>query len=202
LSAMDDVVSYEALRELLSVQSAETRYGAFRSLWAMDKHAAIVRGDPLNGQFSLHVLDVDGPPMIHVTKSFRPEIVLFGKSHQFQLPLVLDAGSKILVNGLSGGQITVSKFEPGTAPKQRVVSTDVEEVVRTIVDMGGTYPDVVQALQQAKQEGALASRFRVDALPEPGRRYDRDIDKTDEAAQTGPSRDVASPLPNLFSRRR
>jgi len=202
LSAMDDVVSYDALRELLSVQSAETRYGAFRSLWAMDKHAAIVRGDPLNGQFSLHILDVDGPPMIHVTKSFRPEIVLFGKSHQFQLPLVLDAGSKILVNGLSGGQITVSKFEPGTSPKQRVVSTDVEEVVRTIVDMGGTYPDVVQALQQAKQEGALASRFRVDALPEPGRRYDRDSDKTDEATQTGPSRDVASPLPNLFSRRR
>ena len=68
--------------------------------------------------------------------------------------------------------------------------------------MGGTYPDVVQALQQAKQEGALASRFRVDALPESGRHYDRDRDKTDEAAETRPSRVVASPLPNLFSRRR
>jgi len=202
LSTMNDVDSYDALRDMLSVQSTETRYGAFRSLWAMDEDAAIVRGEPLDGQFNLHVLDVGGPPLIHVTKSFRPEIVLFGKSHQFQLPLVLDAGSKILVNGLSGGQITVSKFEPGKSPEKRVVSTDVEEVVRTIVDMGGTYPDVVQALQQAKHEGALASRFRVDALPEPGRRYDRNGDKPDEVAQTGPSRDVASPLPNLFSRRR
>jgi HEAT repeat protein len=33
LSAMDDVMAYDALRELLSVQSAETRYGAFRALW-------------------------------------------------------------------------------------------------------------------------------------------------------------------------
>ena len=27
---MDDVIAYDALRDLLSVQSAETRYGAFR----------------------------------------------------------------------------------------------------------------------------------------------------------------------------
>ena len=32
LSAMDDASAYDALRSLLEVKSAETRYGAFRSL--------------------------------------------------------------------------------------------------------------------------------------------------------------------------
>jgi flagellar basal body P-ring protein FlgI len=207
LSAMDDVIAYDALRDLLSVNSAETRYGAFRALWAMNEHDPFVRGEDLAGQFSYHVLDVPGPPMVHVTRSFRPEIVLFGKDQQFRLPLVLDAGKNILVNGLEGGQITVSRFVPDAEPQQRVVSTSVDEVVRTIVELGGTYPDVVQALQQAAQDGALASRFRVDALPQPGRPYDRNMphhsyDQRDE----GPSSrgeedsqlDVSTPLPDLF----
>src|SRR5262249_42973358 len=38
LSAMDDANAYDALRSLLEVKSAETRYGAFRALWAMNQH--------------------------------------------------------------------------------------------------------------------------------------------------------------------
>ena len=51
------------------------------------------------------------------------------------------------------------------------MSTNVDEVIRAIVDLGGEYPDVVQMLQQAKAAGALTSRFREDALPEPGVEY-------------------------------
>ena len=36
LSAMDDMAAYDALDQLLEVPSAETRYGAFRALWAMN----------------------------------------------------------------------------------------------------------------------------------------------------------------------
>jgi hypothetical protein len=41
------------------------------------------------------------------------------------------------------------------------------------VAVGGTYPDVVQAFQEAKAGGALPGRFEVDAVPETGRAYDR-----------------------------
>lgn len=197
LSAMDDVLSFEALRELLSVSSAETRYGAFRSLWAMNEHDNLVRGEQLENRFSLHVLNTEGPAMVHVTRSYRPEIVLFGKDQQFQLPLVLDAGPNILVNGMSGAKITISKFHTGADPEQRVVSTSVEDVIRAIVDLGGTYPDVVQALQQAKEDGALPSRFRVDALPEAGRRYATESDESTEPEPVN----VSTPRPDLFSRR-
>jgi flagellar basal body P-ring protein FlgI len=210
LSAMNDVMAYDALRSLLELNSAETRYGAFRALWAMNHRDPFIRGQRLGEQFDLHVLDVTGPKMVHVTRSFRPEVVLFGKDQHFELPLVLDAGQNILVNGQSGDKITVSKFAPGAEPQQRVVSSSVEEVIRAIVDIGGTYPDVVQALQQAKKDGSLPSRFAVDALPQPGRQYDRDSSHehgehhTDDPAADSQDMplDVSTPLPSLFTQER
>jgi flagellar basal body P-ring protein FlgI len=207
LSAMNDVMAYDALRSLLDVNSAETRYGAFRALWAMNRRDPLVRGQQLGDQFDLHVLDVPGPKMVHVTRSFRPEVVLFGKDQHFELPLVLDAGQNILVNGQSNDKITVSKFSPGAEPQQRVVSSSVEDVIRAIVDLGGTYPDVVQALQQAKKDGSLTSRFAVDALPQPGRQYDKDASHehsdqhSDDPATDSQELplDVSTPLPSLFT---
>jgi flagellar basal body P-ring protein FlgI len=210
LSAMDDALAYDALRSLVEVRSAETRYGAFRALCAMNQSDPFLRGEKLGDQFHYHVLDVTGPDMIHVTRSHVPEIVLFGKDQELHLPLVLDAGKRIMVNGLSGGNITVSRFSPGEEPEQRVVSTRVDDVIRAIVELGGTYPDVVQALQQAKIDGALASRFEVDALPQPGRPFDRHADRAAAPASTGSGLDgdqlrpleVATPLPDLFGQQR
>ncbi|MEX2169483.1 MAG: flagellar basal body P-ring protein FlgI [Pirellulales bacterium] len=207
LSVMDDVVAYDELRSLLEVTSAETRYGAFRSLWSMNANDALIRGEMLGGQFSYHILDIAGPQMVHVTRSFRPEIVLFGADQQLKLPLVLDAGKNILVNGMSGEQVTISRFMPGMPPEKRVVSTSVDEVIRTIVELGGAYPDVVQALQQAKTDGALTSRFRIDALPDVGRDYDRSDstladEKSDEEPESGGNYRVGTPLPDLFSAKR
>ncbi len=210
LSAMDDATAYDALRSLLEVPSAETRYGAFRALWAMNQHDPLLHDENLSDQFHYHVLDVPGPDMVHVTQSHLPEIVLFGRDQQFKLPLMLDAGKAILVNGLKGDQITVSRFEAGAEPKQQVVPPRVDDVIRAIVALGGTYPDVVQALQQAKTDGALPSRFEVDALPQPGRRYDRPADDlrndgdkpADTAANPERAIEVATPLPDLFARPR
>ncbi|HEY4234956.1 MAG TPA: flagellar basal body P-ring protein FlgI [Lacipirellulaceae bacterium] len=209
LSAMNDVTAYDALRSLLEVSSAETRYGAFRALWAMNQRDPFIRGERLGDQFELHVLDVPGPKMVHVTRSYRPEIVMFGKDQRFELPLVLDAGNNILVNGQSGDKITVSKFSPGAEPQQKVVSSSVVDVIRAIVDLGGTYPDVVQALQQAKKDGSLTSRFAVDALPQSGRQYDHDVHEHAERHTDDPAADsqdapvdVSTPMPNLFTQER
>jgi len=208
LSAMDDATAYDALRSLLEVKSAETRYGAFRALCAMNQQDPLLHDENLGAQFHYHVLDVPGPDMVHVTESHLPEIVLFGKDQQFKLPVMLDAGKAILVNGLNGEKVTVSRFAAGAEPKQQVVSAKVDDVIRAIVALGGTYPDVVQALQQAKTDGALPSRFEVDCLPQPGRRYDRlaeaaHKDGNDSAvvpASAEKAIEVATPLPELFGR--
>ncbi|MCC6494001.1 MAG: flagellar basal body P-ring protein FlgI [Pirellulales bacterium] len=181
LGAMKDGAASEALFGMLSLKSAETRYGAFRALTAMAPDDPRIGGVKLGsgGKFNYHVLDIPGPPMIHVTNSHQPEVVLFGKEHRFQTPLFVDAGPWILVKGNAGAQITVSRFAPREPTQQRIVSTNVDEVIRAVVDLGGDYPDVVQMLQQAKNLGALPSRFRVNALPQSG----RTVDLGDEGAQ-------------------
>jgi flagellar basal body P-ring protein FlgI len=173
LSAMADGAASEALAELLSVKSAETRYGAFRALSTMASEDLRVRGEDMNGRFKYHRLDCGGPPMIHVTNSHRPELVLFGRDHALKLPLVLDAGPRILVNGMKGDKITVSRFGPNNPTEQRIVDPNVDAVVRAVIDLGGGYPDVVQLLRQAKESGALPSRYTENALPEAGRVPDR-----------------------------
>ncbi len=214
LSAMDDATAHDALASLLEVKSAETRYGAFRSLWAMNPRDPLLHDENMGNEFHYHVLDVPGPDMVHVTGSHLPEIVLFGKEQRFKMPLMLDAGKTILVNGMNGDGVTISHFAPGTEPKQIVVEPRVDDVIRAIVSLGGTYPDVVQALQQAKSDGALVGRFEVDALPQSGREYDRPEEgvpaengdsaafATATASGSEKAIEVATPTPELFGRQK
>jgi flagellar basal body P-ring protein FlgI len=213
LSVMHDFAAYEQLRDLLSLPSAETRYGAFRALWTINNSDPLVRGEMLADQFHYHLLDVAGPPMIHVTRNRLPEIVVFGLGQRFVTPLALNAGNEIMIRSAGGDEIAVSKYSVADGDQKRIVSTQVDDVIRAVVELGGTYPDVVQALSEAKNSGALASRFEIDALPEAGRSYDpaaqaeqpvagsgksaNDQGKVKQQARTTP----ASPSPELFAKR-
>lgn len=198
LSAMDDLSAFDALHALMSVESAETRYGAFRSLWAMNPHDPQIAGMDMNGEFSLHKLNVQGSPMVHVTNSHRPEIVLFGSQPPLKLPMLVDAGTGLLINGMQGNQLVVSRIQVGGEPERRTIQPEVDELIRAIVELGGTYPDVVQALQESDRQGALTSRLRVDALPQPGRKYGSETEKQSEAESKKSRFDLATPLPDLF----
>jgi flagellar basal body P-ring protein FlgI len=204
LSTMKEYTAYEQLRDLLSSPSAETRYGAFRALWAMNAKDAMVKGTVLGGQFNYHVLNIDGPAMVHATQSHLPEIVVFGASQEFQTPLALNAGRDIMVTSSGGKEVNISKFTVNGGDQKRTVSTKVDDVIRAIVDVGGTYPDVVQALQEAKKAGALASRFEIDALPAAGRSYERyaeDGQPIEENAETAANTTHAPerPTPELYA---
>ncbi|MGE3809704.1 MAG: flagellar basal body P-ring protein FlgI, partial [Gemmataceae bacterium] len=131
LSTIDDMAARDELVNLLEVPSSETRYGAFRSLWAMNANDSLIRGENLGGQFSYHVLNTAGPPMIHVTRSYRPEIVIFSHDQQLQAPFMLEAGKSILIKSTGDGA-TVSRFTVGKPDQKRVVSSRVDDVIRAI----------------------------------------------------------------------
>lgn len=198
LSAMDDYAAGEALRDLLEVESAQTRYGAFRALWAMNSNDPLVCGESMNGLFSYHLIETKAKPMVHVTRSFRAEVVLFGPNQRLLTPLMLEAGKEIQIFAKEGDEITVSRIIVGDEQK-RVVSTKLDEVIRAVVALGGNYPDVVQMLQQAKSRHNLESRFEIDALPASGRSYDRSEDGDGEQREERQFT-VANPLPGLFAR--
>ncbi|MGA2616629.1 MAG: flagellar basal body P-ring protein FlgI [Thermoguttaceae bacterium] len=190
LSVIQDYAAAEQLRDLLALPSVETRYGAFRALCRINPDDALLRGEYLGGQFSYHVLDTPGAPMIHVTRTRRPEVVLFGRDQRFLTPLRVAAGNQIMVNSTGPEQITVAKFSTTDGDQKRTVSTRVDDVLRAIVELGGTYPDVVQALQEAKTGLALEGRFEVEALPVGGRTYQRP-DHADEAGAQSPEQVAA-----------
>jgi hypothetical protein len=145
--------------------------------------------------------------MIHVTRSVRPEVVLFGEGLFLSPPFLLEAG-RIQIQCQTGERVTISRFAPNEPDQKRVVSLSVDEILRTIVELGGTYPDVVQALQKAKANGALACRFEVEALPQGGRKFDRSRDQEGEAereagddpagGEDSPEIIPANPAPGLF----
>ena len=143
---------------------------------------SLVKGEILGEQFSYHVLDTKGQPMIHVTRNRRAEVVLFGMNQRLLTPLAVNAGNRIMVTSNKEGEIAVSKFAPHEADQKRIVSSRVDDVIRAIVELGGTYPDVVQALQEAKVAGCLEGRFEIDALPEAGRSYQPTTEDADKDA--------------------
>ena len=199
LSALNEAACFPLLRDLMDEPSAETKYGAFRALWTLDKNDPSIRGIKLNDHFLLHVLETKGDPMIHLTRHRRPEVVLFGASQKFHTPLALTAGSHINVNAQAGHeQITITRFAVGEPDQRKVVSTRVADVIQVCAEMGATYPDIAQLLAEASAQMNVEGRLELDALPQAGRLYYRTLSADDKETKKSTKVGRASSNPNLF----
>ena len=166
LSALDDLYAYEELRKLLDAPTAETRYGAFRALKMMRPEDPLVKGEMLGDEtFALCTVPVTGKPMLHITKSYRAEIVLFGENQQFKHPFTMEGANGIVVRSTSPTEMVVSRFAVNKADQRRTVPMNVESVIRALSDVGATYPDVIEILQGAIEQNALDTTFKIDAIP-------------------------------------
>lgn len=197
LTVMDHVAAYESLSDLLHVKSSETRYGAFRALRTRNAADPVVRGESLDGEFAYHVISSDGPGMVHISKAQRPEIVLFGAEQHLIPPSFLFAGNKIMIKGLENGQLKVTRFHAGPKEDQReTCDATLDQMIRTVVKMGGGYSDVIESLREVRKGGYLESKLVINALARPDRQYHRDKSK-DAESRLQPN----SPVPELFSNR-
>jgi flagellar basal body P-ring protein FlgI len=167
LASLDEGVCHLQLRELFRSQSPELRYGAFRALRALDEHDDFVQGEHLNEAFWLHRVAPDSPPLLHLSTSKRPEIVVFGEEPFLEPPFSFLAGPEFTVTAADGDErCTLSRFSKTHGTKRRQCSLQVTDVLRTLADMGGTYPDAVEFLRQADRNKCLSCAVAVDALPE------------------------------------
>ena len=181
--------------------SAETKYGAFRAIWTLDKNDPSIRGKKLNEHFLMHVVDSKGDPMIHLTRHRRPEVVLFGANQRFRTPLALKAGNHINVNSqTSADSITLTRFQVGQPDQRKIVSTKVVDVIEAAAEMGATYPDIAQMLTIASNDYNLEGRLELDALPQAGRLYYRTVSGSEGGKETKKAAKVGRPSsnPNLF----
>ncbi len=130
----------------------------------------LVETDP----FGLYVVDSEGPPLVHVSRSRRSEIVVFGRQQKLFPPIVLDTGSIFLNAAENDDKIELSKIVPsrfGDADVKITTSLELAEVVRKTASLGATYPQIVAVLENAKRQRNLAGELVVDAVPVSNRVY-------------------------------
>jgi hypothetical protein len=207
MASLDEAVCHVKLNELLASASAETRYGAFRALRALDEHDPAVQGELLNDCFWMHRAAPESTPLVHLAGSRRAEIVLFGESPALVPPFSFLAGPEFTVTaGSEDERCTVSRFSVRHGTQRRQCSLKLEDVLRTLADLGGTYPDTVEMLRQADQCHCLTCRVAVDALPQATAVEDlakRDADDTNFREVEESLREAESDLgatPALYSK--
>jgi hypothetical protein len=198
LSVMDQFSSQDALLELMNSASAETRYGAFRALRAKDPRDPLVRGEILNDEFAFHTVNTSGEPMVHISKTMRPEIVVFGQPQRLAISSFLFAGKDIIVKRHGEQTVRITRFSSlgEEHDKSEICSTDFGDVLRTIAKLDGDYTEVMQAIDEAKTKGFLTARVEIDALPRPGRTYRRGDSAPDSDHEEGYESTEA--IPDLF----
>jgi hypothetical protein len=173
LASLDEGVCQEKLAELLSTaRDDETRYGAFRALATLDEQHPAVRGDHLNDAFWLHRTARNSPPVIHVSTTKRAEIVLFGEEPFLKGPFGFMAGEFAVTATDKDASCTISRIPLRSAPIRRQCSLKVDEVLRTMAELGAGYPEVVALLQQADKCECLTCRVRFDAMPQAASVYE------------------------------
>jgi len=200
LATMDHVSAYDGLTGLLSHPSAEARYGAFRAMQARNPRDPLVRGEILADSFAFHILPGTGEPLVHFARTRRPEVVLFGNDLTMAPPPFLLAGRRIMVKKQDARQVKVIRFEAGEEDRVVICPSRLDAVIRAIVELGGRYEEVYEAVRGAKAGNYWPGRLAVNANASSGRVYDRNSSESppDDGAD---GYRVTNPVPELFQDR-
>ena len=199
LSVVPDANAVIALRELLSVESLETRYGAVRALKENTPGDSALGTTEFPHQFVLHAIDSSGPAAVHVVRYRAPEVVVFGANQQLRLPTFLNVGNRISIMGEAGaGKVSITKYSIDAPPKRIESSTQLTEIIHAVASLGANYPDVVQMLLEAENQHNLAGELGIDRLPQAGRIFMRSPGTMGKAKQAK----LGTPAltPGLFDR--
>lgn len=120
------------------------------------------RDDP----FALYLVDSEGPPMVHVSRTRRTEIVVFGRQQKLLPPLVLDGGDILINAGDSDDKVELTRIVPAPGGDVKVAtSLELADVIRQAASMGAAYPQIVSLLEKANKQRNLPGQLVVDAVP-------------------------------------
>lgn len=193
LSSMDDFEAGAALADLMHVESAETRYGAFRAMRARSPQDPLVKGKAMD-DFYFHIVPTTGPAMLHVARSQRPELVCFGADQTVADDFVyVKTGLTITSNG--DGSVRVIRYNRD-GEQRKVCSTKIPDIVEAMSAIGCDYSTMVTMFRESMQAGKLNTRLVVNAVPKIG--HGLAGDDSDELQPEKSDKHVAGSLPQLF----
>lgn len=195
LAAMTNDAAHIKLRKLMDEPDVQVRYGAFMSLRALDPGNPFLGRvrilDPPDVEeddepadrmayslrtprrkprpedpFELYMVDSEGPPLIHVSRTRRSEIVIFGRRQRLLPPVVLGTGAILLNAAVGDDKIEVSKIVATRYNDTDVKvnsSLELEDVIRRVANLGANYPEIVSILTAAERQKNLSGALVVDA---------------------------------------
>jgi flagellar basal body P-ring protein FlgI len=168
LRTLDPTDSYLGRTRVLSDPKPDEDESQAGDGMAMEIATASRRRHRPEDPFALYLVDSEGPPMVHISRTRRTEIVVFGRQQKLQTPVVLDGG-EILINASDNDQsIELSKIVPSSAADSDIkvtASLEVADVVRQIANLGASYPQIVALLEKANKQRNLPGQLVVDAVP-------------------------------------
>jgi len=166
MASLDENVCHVKLRELLSSRAAETRYGAFRALRALHEDAKEMQGELFNDSYWVHRGVGDGPPLVHVSTTKRAEIVMFGEEPTLLPPFSFLCGEFTVTAGPEDVRCTIRRLSTQHTSRPEQCSLKLSDVLHTMTEMGGTYPEAVELVNQAGTYNGLSCPVAFDALPQ------------------------------------
>lgn len=158
LGSLEEGPSRQHLTEMLGSPDAEVRCGAFLALRQMDEADKSLHAEAVGQAFWLHSVAPESPPLVYFSTRQRAEIVLFGSHVCLTPPVKVLAGPEFTVTAEPGDdRCTISRFltRQGTVAR-RQSSLQLEEVLRTLAELGGQYPDAVDLLSKVNERRCLS----------------------------------------------
>lgn len=173
LMIIDNYEAADALASLLHVADAETRYGAVRALRTRDAGDPQVAAQAIGNAGKILEIPSAGPPLVVVSLTQVPEVVIFGDNPMLRLPAFEYVTPKMMINSQGNGLVTVSRFEAGQEDRQVQTAGDLRSLLTAIADVGGTYGNWVSFIREASQKGYLSEPIAINPVPQAGREFQR-----------------------------
>ncbi len=195
LSIIDNYEAADALESLLHVADAETRYGAVRALRHRNAADPQVTGKAVGEVGKILEIPTAGPPLVVVSLSQLPEIVIFGDNPILALPAFVYVTPTMMINSLPDGTIRISRFEPGKDDREVQTSRDLRSVLVGIMEVGGTYGNWVSFIREASQKGYMSEPLAMNPVPQAGRTFNRESEPVLEPGEEQFESSVGSTKP-------
>lgn len=195
LASIDKPNARDTLTSLFNVQSAETRYGAFRAIKASQGNRGSMSGTLLADDFYLHEVDSKVDGMIHFSRTKQPEIVIFGNDQAVASNFMfVEPG--LTIRAINSERIQITRFDPVEGKTNFSCSTRASDLIRTMARMGADYTTILEMFREADSGGTLAGRLVINAAPKIGSKSMSDsVNSESERSE----KYIAAPAPELFS---
>ncbi|MBX9681779.1 MAG: flagellar basal body P-ring protein FlgI [Gemmataceae bacterium] len=167
LASLDESVCRTKLCEMFASDDPELRMGAFQSLKLLDERDPQLNGEQVAQTFWLHRVAPESDRLVQFSLGKKAEVILFGTDHRLKLPVKIAAGAGsefIVTSDLGDDRVTISRITvDGQARKQ--CSMGLEDVLRTMANMGARYPDIVDFLRNLDEQHCLNCQVKLAVAP-------------------------------------